>query len=880
MAKRIILLSDGTGNAAAKVWRTNVWRTFESIDLSSSDQVAFYDDGVGTSSFKPVAILGGAFGYGLKRNVLDLYKFVCRNYSSAADYRARNVDSGDDDIFAFGFSRGAFTIRVVVGLIADQGLVSYATEAELETKAKAAYRKFRSEHFRTWLGIERLFRWVRNKFVLGEHDKTQRPVANIAFLGLWDTVAAYGLPVDEMARGVSRYLFPLELPTRQLSGKVVRACHALSLDDERTTFHPVLWDEAQQPPPPSVATWPTSAERITQVWFAGVHSNVGGGYPDDSLAQVALTWILDEAAARGLRLKRRPNQEPDAIIRSSSAQDKDGRLYDSRSGLGGYYRYGPRKLQDLCNNQSDDSRERVKIALPKIHCSVLERIRQNAHLYAPIGIPQRYAVVDGNRNVLSNPSAAYEPAALAPQRAQDQETVWNTVWRRRVVYFLSVCASVYLVAYPLFWIVRPSSEATTKLRFVTDVLGFFDSFLPPVAGRWFRTYSSDPWWFIEWVVIVAILLILGSRLQAYITDQMRQVWSFGLCGHPRPGLVAVNRRSTKSTLTWSVVLLAAIYLLISPDGLGIELGEVIRRPLSSLFGFEIPTVKQWLGWYMTSGIALLFAATAVTMLLPDGLIQTVRLSRIYQYLLWSTKMRVAPLLFAILFLYMGVAFLSHFIFNIRDGVGSFCEPSRVTITGDTLEKTTQIKYFDVGKNQLDSADPERLCFATGWKLERGHKYLFSISTRLPSEEHLDPKLVVATPEAPRWTFWDHPSSTGGVSISGLRQAIPKNGAPSNDEFPMWKRIAAVALYPLRRTFDRPWGSVIVRFGSDANEESFIDPDPANAYFELQSEHLVPRRDGELFVYLDKPVLGFWGLEMMPSRFISATGLARITIKED
>src|ERR1017187_7406500 len=103
MPRRIVLLSDGTGNSAAKVWRTNVWRVFESIDLSGSDQIAFYDDGVGTASFKPVAILGGAFGYGLKRNVIDLYKFACRNYRSA-----------DDEIYGFGFSRGAFTIRVVI----------------------------------------------------------------------------------------------------------------------------------------------------------------------------------------------------------------------------------------------------------------------------------------------------------------------------------------------------------------------------------------------------------------------------------------------------------------------------------------------------------------------------------------------------------------------------------------------------------------------------------------------------------------------------------------------------------------------------------------------------------------------------------------------
>src|SRR4030088_2184576 len=115
MSRNIVLLSDGTGNSAAKVWRTNVWRLFEALDLNCSDQVACYDDGVGTSSFKPWAMLGGAFGFGLKRNVISLYKFACRNHRSQ-----------EDEIFGFGFSRGAFTIRVLMGLILDQGLVPAA----------------------------------------------------------------------------------------------------------------------------------------------------------------------------------------------------------------------------------------------------------------------------------------------------------------------------------------------------------------------------------------------------------------------------------------------------------------------------------------------------------------------------------------------------------------------------------------------------------------------------------------------------------------------------------------------------------------------------------------------------------------------------------
>jgi len=112
MAKNIVLLSDGTGNSAAKLLKTNVWRVYESLDLTDPDaQVACYDDGVGTSSFTPLALLGGALGVGLRRNVLRLYRFLCEHY-----------DPGDR-IYLFGFSRGAFTVRVLLGLICDQGII-------------------------------------------------------------------------------------------------------------------------------------------------------------------------------------------------------------------------------------------------------------------------------------------------------------------------------------------------------------------------------------------------------------------------------------------------------------------------------------------------------------------------------------------------------------------------------------------------------------------------------------------------------------------------------------------------------------------------------------------------------------------------------------
>jgi uncharacterized protein (DUF2235 family) len=139
MPKNVIVLSDGTGNAAASIWRTNVWRIFQAIDLTGSDQVARYDDGIGTSSFKALAIISGAFGWGLKRNVIDLYKFICRNYGK------------DSKIYGFGFSRGAFTIRVLIGLIADQGLIPFTSQDDLDAKALAAYREYRRVRYRNFV---------------------------------------------------------------------------------------------------------------------------------------------------------------------------------------------------------------------------------------------------------------------------------------------------------------------------------------------------------------------------------------------------------------------------------------------------------------------------------------------------------------------------------------------------------------------------------------------------------------------------------------------------------------------------------------------------------------------------------------------------------
>jgi uncharacterized protein (DUF2235 family) len=508
--KRIVLLSDGTGNSAAKVWRTNVWRLYQALDLSNGRQVALYDDGVGTSTFKPLAILGGAFGWGLKRNVLDLYRFACRNWRDGAE------------IYAFGFSRGAFTIRVLMGLIARQGLAPVTTEAQLQRDAAAAYREYRRRYTTLLAPLVELLRAIRNVLIDAWNRLFGRPpydpsvnrqVPSIEFMGLWDTVAAYGAPIDEMTRGVSLWLWPLSLPDRQLNGKVKRARHALALDDERTTFFPVLWTERGEGPMPANIR----DERISQVWFTGVHSNVGGGYPDDALAQVSLHWMMTEAEKAGLEFKK------GAIEEARLASDEDGRLYDSRYGMGAYYRYCPRKIVELTHERfSNAPHDEVEIAVPKIHESMFKRLRHGARAYAPVGLPADYAVVNAAGDVLRGDANPYETSAQAQARVRLQERVWNLVWGRRVTYFGTLAASAYMVLLP--WIHGSVSGPASAWSFLSWPIRTAGALAPAAAHDWIEGFAINPGKFALWGLIVVGLMAIGKRLERRISDHMRSLW--------------------------------------------------------------------------------------------------------------------------------------------------------------------------------------------------------------------------------------------------------------------------------------------------------------------------------------------------------------------
>jgi hypothetical protein len=851
MTKKIILLSDGTGNSAAKVWRTNVWRLFQSLDLTDSSQIAIYDDGVGTSSFKPLAILGGAFGFGLKRNVLDLYKFVCRNYQTG------------DKIYGFGFSRGAFTIRIVAGLVLNQGLVSFGNEADLDRKVRAAFRAYRHEKYSPW-NLQYLFRLVLVLLDRRFYTPRLRPVPTIEFLGVWDTVAAYGLPVDEMTRGVDQWIWPLELPNTHFNPAIIKARHALAIDDERATFHPVLWDEDDTNTQPAGQARATSGEKLLQVWFTGMHANVGGGYPDDALANVSLSWMMAEAQQSGLVFKEIKNAEPDALLSANSAKDKDGRLYDSRSGARGYYRYSPRNISDFYTPMAAAAAKGAvgsgKLT-PKIHESVFGRIKVGAHLYAPIGLPVDYEVVTGgNASVIYNPlppSVATPPAMIqpnvqpategpnAPARHLAQEDVWDLVWRKRVNYFLTVFATGYLLLYPLFRDTYAFEELRTRLRIVSDTIRLVGSALPSVTGRWIDAYAREPGWFLVASALVVLLTMTSSNLGALIKDRMRYIWVKYLpqTQAPPAPVPATTRANIGSSIVFVLLVLLAIFPVLSRyvtfPSLSGELGKDVTSGGGALRAYTAPPVNVILGLYV------------VAYYVPGQWIRPLRQSTLYQAVLRAFKYYILPFVSAFGLLLLVIELGAHYAFNVVDSFGYVCIENEALksdsrhgfeIRGDNWVKEF---VFDTGDSGIGE------CLSTGTYLSTGKDYRISVVR-----------------DGEQWTFFGEDSFMGAQPISRL---------------PWYKEVLMAAMFPLRRTFDRPWEAVILRIGGKGLEEDFLDrppPPQSDDFFpgatekipdhEALGEKLKPKRDGELFVYLNKPVFGV-------SRWIGNSGRAKITI---
>lgn len=631
MSRNLVLLSDGTGNSSAKIFKTNVWRLFQILDLRNpAQQIAFYDDGVGTSSFKLFAVLGGVFGFGLKRNVIDIYSFCCRNYRPG------------DRIYGFGFSRGAFTMRVVAGLIVREGLVPYSgDEAALARYASDAYRAYR-RRFNITKGLVTPLRDLRDLCIkayrrvrgIPQFDpRKQIEIPSIHFIGLWDTVDAYGGPIEEMTRAIDYWVWPLSMPDRFMNAKVHRACHALALEDERDAFRPVIWDEryvrgradvdgsdrkdwlfdieydprseeakAADPPPHLRADLPPiDRERISQVWFTGVHSDIGGGYPQDGLSHVTLDWMLDRAQAYGLLCS--PFQRQHVSDPQVNPFDK---LNDSRKGFAGYYRYKPRNIKEtyeappykpsfsadiaamwrLLRNKPDPQAEILAdlhpgmpqevLPPPKatIHEAVFERIRQGTDRYVPVVMPREYKYTDKAGAV----THALHPVDPGRPRSKVQDDVWNWIWLRRVVYFVTVFATMFIVGIPFFVIYFPGFGLSWVGSFVNPLVNAAASFLPGFLEPWFVAFRNAPGFVLGGAVAVVIFLWLGANLQRTIRDVSRVAWH-SPAAHPAPA-------------GWH----AAVYRLR-------RLG-IYRAAFYFLKQWLFPTtITFWLFWWLAFGTA-------------------------------------------------------------------------------------------------------------------------------------------------------------------------------------------------------------------------------------------------------------------------------------
>ena len=550
MPKNIIALSDGTGNSSAKLFKTNVWRTYEALDLSNpKKQIAYYDDGVGNSSIKPLALLGGAIGLGLSRNVRELYAYVCRNYEAG------------DRIYGFGFSRGAFTIRILVGFIAKMGLIkrsAYADEPDLQKKTTLLFRAYRKQASGDGLTplLALAFRAIRDRFpgqALPENFHNADNIhldAKIEFLGLWDTVDAYGFPIDEMTVGWDRFVWPLSMRNRDLSSKVKKAAHALSLDDERNSFHPLLWNESGQsagsatvaPVRQDAEAKHIRQEQLSQVWFSGMHADVGGGYPEDFLSYVPLNWVLAQAGPQVIfhKLKRAEHAKAARIM---------GVMHNSRAGLGAYYRLLPRKLEKITNTsrtifeRPEGKAPRmgtdnvVKIDLPKIHHSVFDRIGAKGLGYAPIVLPKKYAVVMPGDSIVDLSTKTRETRDGAELRARAQEKVWDLAWFRRMAYFATLFVTLCLVFLPWakhlsglkgIWPLSALEDGEkcikSALCFVAGVPKLLGVFLPAFANRWVETYSANPGVFLGLAIVLGVLMIFGTWLDKKMRTRMTAIW--------------------------------------------------------------------------------------------------------------------------------------------------------------------------------------------------------------------------------------------------------------------------------------------------------------------------------------------------------------------
>ena len=397
MPKRIVLCFDGTWNTPAEKFaglaelharfrelaglgdtemskaiehvdpeagvETNVCRLYRSVLRLDSDgqnggelrQTKWYDKGVGTDWYDRVT--GGAFGLGLSRKIREGYQFLSDTY-----------DNGDD-VFVFGFSRGAYTARSFVGMIRNCGLLPKGKSGSDPDSPELleAYELYRTRDDSPDSERAKHFR-----------DQKRAPLIPIKFLGVWDTVGALGVPLESFD-GFNKQQF--EFHDTELSGIVENAFHAIAVDEHREPYKVTLWDPKEKP-----------NQRIEQRWFIGAHADIGGGYPSRMLSDITLRWMQEKAQRCGLRLDVRG-------IPEISEENAFGTLANSfKAFLGGVFSmFNRRYYRPVCM---------AKFGYEVVDETVPSRIKQSVAY-----MPKNDGLIDAVRGSLGMKDASQQPGS-------------------------------------------------------------------------------------------------------------------------------------------------------------------------------------------------------------------------------------------------------------------------------------------------------------------------------------------------------------------------------------------------------------------------------------------------------------------------------------
>jgi uncharacterized protein (DUF2235 family) len=302
VAKNIVIFSDGTGQGASmpKEGRSNVWKLWNATkDAAPKDQqITFYDEGLGAEHKKEwwrwgYDLLSKTTGLGISQNIKDCYVALIEFYEPG------------DRLFLFGFSRGAYTLRSLGGVLSLCGIPQHdrarnsvrapANASKAEKEATKSVRTAVAEEAvsKVYQHYGKSEKTKQERIVLGEEFRREHKSYAIPasdppfpyFIGVWDTVRALGIPGSS---GVS-FLFAHEFHDTTLNSYVPYACQALSIDENREIFKPEIWDERDE------TEEARARGRIKQVWFPGVHCDIGGGYKETGLSDLSMAWIIDEA---------------------------------------------------------------------------------------------------------------------------------------------------------------------------------------------------------------------------------------------------------------------------------------------------------------------------------------------------------------------------------------------------------------------------------------------------------------------------------------------------------------------------------------------------------------------------------------------------------